>query len=316
MSATAQLVIGTRGSPLALAQAHEVRDRLIAAHGELGADDVAIRVIRTTGDRITSRPLAALGGKGLFTKEIEEALLAGEVDLAVHSLKDVPTVLPDGLVLGCYLERQDVRDAFISPVAESLDDLPAGARVGTASLRRQAQILGHRPDLEVVNFRGNVETRLRKLADGEVAATLLAYAGLRRLGREAVVTALIPVEVMLPAVGQGAIAIEVRADDAAIQARLAPLNHWPTEICVTAERALLAGLDGSCRTPIAAHAELSDSGALRLRAAIYLPDGSQAWQVERQAEAGEAVVIGRDAAAALREAAGDDFAALIAAPAG
>ena len=294
-SALPPLRIGTRGSPLALAQAHETRARLAAAHPDLaGPGAIEILVIKTTGDRIQDRTLAEAGGKGLFTKEIEEALAAGAIDLAVHSMKDVPTWLPEGLEISCLLPRVDARDAWFSASGRGLDDLPAGAVVGTASLRRQAQVLARRPDLKVVPLRGNVGTRLAKLAAGEVAATLLALAGLTRLGLTDGITAVLEPEVMLPAVAQGAIGIECRSADAATLARLAPLACADTAARVTAERALLAVLDGSCRTPIAAHARLDGSGGLALDALVLRPDGSESFAARRLGRAAEAEALGRD----------------------
>ena len=250
---TAMLKIGTRGSPLALAQANETAERLAAAHPEL-AEPGALEtvVIRTTGDAVQNRPLAEIGGKGLFTKEIDEALLSGAIDLAVHSMKDVPTWLPDGVSVPCILPREDPRDAFFASDCDSLDGLPPGAVVGTAALRRQAQILARRPDLTVVPLRGNVQTRLRKLAEGQVHATLLAMAGLRRLGLVDRITATLSTEEMLPAVAQGAIGIACRSDDAGVRDRLAALHCADSGVRVAAERALLTELEGSCRTPIAA----------------------------------------------------------------
>ena len=297
--------IGTRGSPLALRQANEVRDKLIAAHGFDGGD-VEIRVIATSGDTILDKSVGDVRGKGLFVKEIEEALLAGEIALAVHSLKDMETALPDGLRLGCLLPREDVRDAFISLRAKSLADLAPGAVVGTASLRRQAQIKRLRADLEVVTFRGNVETRLRKLEAGEADATLLAFAGLSRLGLGDRATALIEPDDLLPAAGQGAIGIEVRAGDEAVADLVAPLNDTDTEIRITAERAMLAALDGSCHTPIGALAEL-EGGRLRLRGLILTPDGSQWHETARDGLPGEAEAMGRDAGGELRARAGPHF---------
>jgi len=298
--------IGTRASILALAQAHEVRDRLLAAHGDLGPDQIEIVEISTKGDRILDRPLAEIGGKGLFTAEIEAGLADGSLDLAVHSMKDMPTELPPGLTLACVLEREDPRDVFISPNAVSLDGLPEGAVVGTASLRRQAQVLAARPDLKVVTFRGNVQSRLRKLADGVVDATLLAYAGLRRLGMENEATAIMDTNIMLPAVAQGAITIETRDGDAEMARRLAPLNHPETEVCVTAERALLAALEGSCRTPIAAHAILKED-RLHLRARMLSPDGRQCYEATRESLPADAAAMGRDAGMEIRRIAGDAF---------
>ncbi len=299
--------IGTRGSPLALAQAEETRARLLAAHPGLSAAQVEIQVIRTTGDRVQDRPLSEIGGKGLFTREIEEALLARRIDLAVHSMKDMPTMLPDGLAIRCLLQREDPRDVLISPKAASINELPRGATVGTASLRRQALVLRARPDLRVVSFRGNVQTRLAKLDAGEVDATLLALAGLRRLGLAGVTTSVIPVEEMLPAVAQGAIGIEARIDDAHIARLVAPLNHPPTEYCVRAERAFLAALDGSCRTPIAALAEILPGGRLRLRGQIVKPDGAQLFEAVRDGALADASRMGFDAGMELRARGGDGF---------
>jgi hydroxymethylbilane synthase len=296
MAAQPLLRIGTRGSPLALAQAQDVRRRLAAANG-LDLDSIAIEIIKTSGDRIQDRPLSEVGGKGLFTKEIEDALIAGSIDLAVHSMKDVATRLPDGLVIAAMLEREDVRDAFLSPTVKTPLDLPKGATVGTSSLRRQAQILNLRPDLRVVVFRGNVETRLRKLAEGVAEATFLAMAGLRRLGLAEKATCAIPSEQMLPAVAQGAVGVEIRADDRRAARLLEPLRHRPTEICVSAERAFLARLDGSCRTPIAGLAEFRD-GSIRFRGEILSPDG-------RLRHAGESICAPGDEMRAADDAARD-----------
>ncbi|WP_158047834.1 hydroxymethylbilane synthase [Skermanella pratensis] len=305
---TGPVRIGTRGSPLALAQAHQTRARLAAAHAALAAPDaIEIVVIRTTGDRIQDRTLMEAGGKGLFTKEIEEALVAGSIDLAVHSMKDVPTWLPDGLEIRCLLPREDPRDAFFSNVAAHLDDLPEGAVVGTASLRRQAQVLARRPDLKVVPIRGNVETRLRKLADGEVDATLLALAGLKRLDMTDRITSVIEPDVMLPAVAQGAIGIETRADDDVTNALLSPLNCEATMVRVSAERALLAALDGSCRTPIAALANLDEAGNLTLDALVADPAGKQMLGTARRGTAADAVALGRDAGEELKRLMPPDF---------
>lgn len=303
----APLRIGTRGSPLALAQAHETRARLAAAHPELSAEGaVEIVVIKTTGDRILDRTLSEAGGKGLFTKEIEEALAAGGIDLAVHSMKDVPTWLPDGLEIPTLLPREDTRDAFLSPRARTLDDLPEGAVVGTASLRRQAQVLARRPDLRVIPFRGNVQTRLRKLAEGEADATLLALAGLRRLGLEDRAASVLEPEAMLPAVAQGAIGIEIRASDERTRALLGPLGCAETTARVTAERALLAVLDGSCRTPIAALARL-EGGVLRLDGLVASPDGARVFRVERTGAVADAAEIGADAGRELKGRLPDGF---------
>jgi len=299
--------IGTRGSPLALAQAEETRARLLAAHPGLSAAQVEIQVIRTTGDRVQDRPLSEIGGKGLFTREIEEALLARHIDIAVHSMKDMPTVLPDGLAIVCLLQREDPCDVLISPKATSIKELPQGAAVGTSSLRRQALLLRARPDLRVVPFRGNVETRLAKLDAGEVDATLLALAGLKRLGLAGVTTSVIPTSEMLPAVAQGAIGIEARIDDAPVARLLAPLNHPSTEYCVRAERAFLAALDGSCRTPIAALAQIMPNGKLHLRGQIVKPDGTQLFEAVRDGSLADASRMGFDAGVELRVRGGDDF---------
>lgn len=305
MTQSIVLRIGTRGSPLALAQAHLVRAQVAAAHG-WDEERIEIKAIRTSGDRIQDRPLAEAGGKGLFTKEIEEALLLGHVDLAVHSAKDMPTALPDGLVLAACLPREDARDAFISPKAATLRELPQGAVIGTASLRRQAMARRLRPDLRVVPLRGNVETRLRKLSAGEVDATLLALAGLKRLGLADAATALLDVDEFLPAVGQGAIALEIRADDAATRDVLAKVDHADTSVALACERAFLAVLDGSCRTPIAGHAVVDASG-LRFRGMILRPDGSEAFETTRIGARGDAVALGADAGAELKARAPRDF---------
>lgn len=301
------LRIGTRGSPLALAQTHETRDRLAAAWPDLAADGaVEIEVIKTTGDLVQDRPLAEIGGKGLFTKELDEAMLSGRIQLAVHSMKDVPTYLPDGIVLPCMLPREDVRDAFISLKAKTLADLPRGAVIGTSSLRRGAQLLHRRPDLQVVNFRGNVQTRLRKLEEGIVDATMLAMAGLRRLGLAHHASSALEAEDMLPAVAQGAIGITCRADDAAALNYLSALNCPDTFTRVSAERAFLTRLDGSCRTPIAALAELSGD-TLSFRGLIVSPDGTIVHQTARSGPRAEAGAMGTDAAEELIKVAGPGF---------
>jgi hydroxymethylbilane synthase len=297
--------IGTRGSPLALAQAAEVRKRLEAAHGP-GRHTFEVCVIKTTGDRIQDRPLADAGGKGLFTKELEEALLAGDIDFAVHSMKDMPTLLPPGLSIACLLPREDVRDAFISHKVASLMDLPAGAVMATSSLRRQAQVLHMRPDLKVVQMRGNVETRLRKLEEGVADATLLACAGLRRLGLADRITSAIPTDQMLPAVAQGAIGIEIRSGDEAMAELLSPINDEPTALAVAAERAFLAKLEGSCRTPIAGLTELA-GGRLVFRGMILKPDGREAHATRREGRPEEALRLAEDAAAELLAKAGPHF---------
>ena len=290
----AAIRIGTRGSPLALAQAHEVRDRLARAHG-ISTDSIQIHVIKTSGDQILDQPLADIGGKGLFTKEIEDALLANEIDLAVHSMKDMQTALPHGLKIGAVLPREDVRDAFISLKFPNLNAMPAGSVVGTSSLRRQAQLLFVRPDLKVIGFRGNVQTRLKKLHDGIADATFLAVAGLKRLGLQDRITCAVETTQMLPAVAQGAIGIEIRDNDKRAADIVAPLNHGATATAVTAERAFLARLEGSCRTPIAGLAEIS-SGALHFRGQVLSPDGRIAYSVERRGSMAKAYELGLEAA--------------------
>src|SRR4051812_32097610 len=300
-----QFRIGTRGSPLALAQAHMTRAALVAAHG-WNDEAVEIVVIRTSGDRIQDRPLSEAGGKGLFTKEIEEALLGRTIDLAVHSAKDMPTVLPDGLMLAACLPREDVRDVFISRKAASLRELPQGAVVGTASLRRQAMVRRSRGDLVTVVLRGNVETRLKKLDAGEVDATLLALAGLKRLGLADKATALLDTDEFLPAVGQGAVTIEARLDDTRTRELLGPIDHADTSMALVCERAFLAVLDGSCRTPIAGHAVLKGE-QLSFRGMILRPDGSEMFETGRLGSRREAVALGADAGAELKRRAPPDF---------
>jgi hydroxymethylbilane synthase len=299
------LRIGTRGSPLALVQTRMVRARLAAALGQ-DEEAIEIEVIKTTGDVITDRPLAEEGGKGLFTKEIEEALLRGDIDLAVHSAKDMPTFLPAGLMLAACLEREDARDVFVSRKARTLAELPQGATLGTTSPRRQAIARRARPDLRIVPLRGNVETRLRKLDDGTVDATILALAGLKRLGLAERATRIMDVEEFLPAVAQGAIGIEVRADDARTRSLLARIDHADTSTAIACERAFLAELDGSCTTPIAGNAALS-SGVLQFRGLIVKPDGSAAHHTSVAGPARDAVTIGADAGRALRQYAGAGF---------
>jgi hydroxymethylbilane synthase len=294
------LRIGTRGSPLALRQAALVRDRLAAAHPELAEPGaILIEAIRTTGDKVQDRALSEIGGKGLFTKEIEEALLDRRIDLAVHSMKDMATHLPPGLAIGAMLAREDPRDALIAREGSSIATLPKAARVGSASLRRRAQLLAQRPDLVVTILRGNVGTRLEKLGRGEVDATILAIAGLKRLGMADRATALLSTEEMLPAVGQGALGVELRAGDERCGAFLAGIDHAPTTTAVAAERACLAVLDGSCHTPIAALAELG-GGRLRLRALIAMPDGSRLHRTEREGAASDALALGRAAGESLK----------------
>jgi len=297
--------IGTRGSPLALAQANMVRAALARAHG-VAEDAIEITVIRTTGDTIQDRPLSDVGGKGLFTKEIEQALIDGTVDLAVHSAKDMVTVLPAGLVLAACLPREDARDVLVSRAAKSIAELPQGATVGTASLRRQAQHKMLRPDLAVVPLRGNVETRLKKIAEGVADATILALAGLKRLGLERAAAAVLEPDAFLPAVGQGAIGLETRADDDKTRQLIAPINDPATLTAVTAERAFLAVLDGSCKTPIAGHARIAGA-ALSFRGLIAKPDGSKSFVAAREGAVIDAVAIGADAGRELKARGGADF---------
>jgi hydroxymethylbilane synthase len=297
--------IGTRGSPLALAQAYETRTRLMAAF-ELPSEAFEVVAISTQGDRVQDRALKEIGGKGLFTREIEEQLLAGDIDIAVHSMKDMPVDQPDGLILDCYLPRENPCDAFVELGGGQLSDLPHGATVGTSSLRRKAQILHKRPDLNVVEFRGNVQTRLRKLGEGVASATFLAMAGLNRLAVSDVPRTEITPEEMLPAVAQGAIGIERRLDDARAQEMLAALHDHETGLRLAAERAFLAALDGSCETPIAGLATL-DGATLRLRGEILRTDGSEALSGEISGPVATGVDIGCRLAAQLRAQAGDDF---------
>lgn len=290
---------------MALAQTGMVRDKIVAANPGL---ETEIVVVTTIADKILDRPLSEIGGKGLFTKELEQALFANEVDVAVHSMKDVETWLPDGLVIACILERDDPRDAFLSAsAAESLADLPPGARVGTSSLRRGAQVLMRRPDLKVVPLRGNANTRMRKLESGDCDATLLALAGLQRLGMESVAKSVLSVEEMLPAVAQGALGIECREGDADIRALLEPIACAATTTALDAERGLLAELDGSCRTPIAALARI-ESDQLTLDGLLFLPDGSRHWATRREGAASDAAMLGKEAGAELKRAAGETYA--------
>ncbi len=304
-SGTPILRIGTRGSPLALVQAHSVRAQLALNLGT-NKDSIEIVVIRTSGDAIQDRPLSEVGGKGLFTKEIEEALLGNRVDIAVHSAKDMPTMSQPGLTLAGCLEREDPRDAFISRSARSLMDLPRGATMGTASLRRQAITMAIRPDLRVVPLRGNVETRLRKLDSGEFDATLLAMAGLKRLGLTEHATHVMSVEEFLPAVAQGAIGLEAREGDKHTRDILARIDHADTSIAVSCERAFLAELDGSCKTPIAGHATLQGN-TLHFRGLIARPDGGAAHDIAGNGHLRDAVQIGEEAGRELKHAAGPRF---------
>lgn len=299
--------IGTRGSPMALAQTGLVRDRIAEAHPDLAVPGaLEIVVVTTVADKVLDRPLSEIGGKGLFTKELEQALIERRIDMAVHSMKDVETWLPNGLVIPCVVARDDPRDAFLSPRAASLADLAAGSRVGTSSLRRGAQILMRRPDLRIVPMRGNANTRMRKLADGECDATLLALCGLRRLGMENMAQEVLSADEMLPAVAQGALGIECRAGDTDLIARLAPLACPTTTACIAAERAFLAALDGSCRTPVAALATV-DGGTLSMRAMLFTPDGKRHWQTQREGGVKDAVVIGDEAGRVVRADAGETY---------
>lgn len=297
--------IGTRGSPLALAQAYETRARLMAAHG-LPEEMFEIVELSTKGDRITDRALAAIGGKGLFTEEIETRLASGELDFAVHSTKDMPTELPDGLTLSTFLPRADPRDAFIGRTAKRLADLPKGAVVGSASLRRQALIRRLRPDIEVVIFRGSVQTRLAKLAEGAVDGTFLAFAGLTRLGLQDIATEILNPEEFIPAPAQGAICIEQRVDDAPTNALLAAINDRDTFDAVACERGFLAALDGSCRTPIAAYAILKGD-TIHFSGTILTPDGRQAHDIAVEGARADAADLGRAAGEELRRRAGPRF---------
>lgn len=299
------LRLGTRGSKLALAQAGLVR-------AALSAQDVACEIVtvRTTGDRIQDRPLAAAGGKGLFAKELEDALLGGRIDLAVHSMKDLPAVVPEGLEIAAVLSREDPRDAVVSSRADSLEALPAGAMVGTSSVRRRAQVLRKRPDLRTVVLRGNVDTRLAKLDGGEIDAAILACAGLKRLGLEHRAASVLPVETWLPALSQGAIGIEVRQGDSTA-ACIAPLNHLPTAVELACERAFQQALDGSCTTPIGGLAAFAD-GQLRFRGEVIAPDGSGFANTAFERMLGsdplaEAAALGREAGLALKPRAAQWF---------
>jgi hydroxymethylbilane synthase len=302
------LRIGTRGSPLALVQAHYVREQLCNCHKALSEHDaIEIVPIQTTGDKIKDKTLSEIGGKGLFTKEIDLALLSSNVDIAVHSMKDMPTVLPNGIVIGCLLPREDPRDALITRNGEMYADLPSDAVIGTASLRRSAQVLASRPDLRVVSLRGNVDTRLAKLSSGAVDATLLAVAGLKRLGRADVITTILPVNEMMPAVAQGAIGAACRSRDDYVLEILRPLNHANTVFSITAERAFLAHLDGSCQTPIGALAKMDDVGRITLSGLLAARDGSKLVKGSRSGESSSAAEIGHSLAIQLLAEAGPNF---------
>ena len=299
------LRIGTRGSPLALAQAYETRERLSIAFG-LPLDSFEIVVIKTTGDKVLNRPLKEIGGKGLFTKEIEEALLQESIDIAVHSMKDMPVQQPDGLILDTFLPREDVRDAFVSRIHKSLADIPQGATVGTSSLRRKAQLMSKRPDLKIVEFRGNVQTRLKKLDDGVAECTFLAVAGLNRLKMEDIITAPISTDEMLPAVAQGAIGIERREKDIKVATMLEAIHNSTTGLLLSAERAFLEALDGSCETPIAGLAEFKNEN-LRFRGEILKTDGSEVYSDEQVVSIEDATLVGIEMAHKLLSQAGNDF---------
>jgi hydroxymethylbilane synthase len=293
MMVTPKIRIGTRGSPLALAQAHETRERLMAAHG-LDSDAFAIFTFTTTGDTIHDRPLSEIGGKGLFTKELEEALFAGTIDLAVHSMKDMPAKLPAGLDIAALLPREDPRDAFISLSSKTLMELPQGAILGSSSVRRTAQALRVRPDLGSVQFRGNVQTRLRKLQDGIAHATFLAVAGLNRLGLSDKITSIMSMDEMLPSLAQGAIGVQINAKDEAMRKMLLPLNHEATSLAVICERGFMAALDGSCRTPIAGYA-IIENGQLKFRGEALTLDGKHIFEVTREGPVTDGFKMGQDA---------------------
>ena len=319
------LTIASRQSPLAVAQAELVRNLLADALDIPEAEREAafpLRTYVTTGDRAMNPSLAEIGGKGLFTKEVEAALLMGEADIAVHSMKDMPAEMPEGLVLAAVPAREDPRDALVSAEGLRLDDLPAGARVGTSSIRRRAQLARRRPDLEIVPMRGNVGTRLGKLADGEADATFLAEAGLRRLGRDDVRRTPLPVSVMLPAPGQGILCIQARADDQAALELCVRINNSEAALANAAERAIVASLDASCRSPIAAHSWI-EAGEFRLQAEILTPDGRASYGGERLFDAPAepssdtialAADLGRDLASSLMADAGPDLDRIIPAP--
>ena len=304
-NSTAPLKIGTRGSPLALAQAYETRRRLGAAF-DLPDNAFEIVIIKVTGDAIQDRPLKDIGGKGLFTREIEEDLLSGKIDIAVHSMKDMPTIQPDGLILDTYLSREDVRDAFVSPTLSGLTDLAPGAVVGTSSLRRRAQLLHKRPDLNVVEFRGNVQTRLKKLADGVAECTFLACAGLNRLSMNDVPATPVATDDMLPAVAQGAIGIERRMDDSNTAELLATIHDTPTGQRLAAERSFLLTLDGSCETPIAGLATL-EGNTVTLVGEVLRPDGSDALSATRSGAISDGPALGINLAQELLKRAGPSF---------
>lgn len=295
-----RIVIGTRGSKLALWQANHIAGRLAAEHPGL---EIILRHIVTTGDKILDVPLAKIGGKGLFTKELENAMLAGKIDLAVHSLKDMPTELPPGLTLAAITERLDPGDAFISPRYKTIDKLPQGATVGTSSLRRKAQLLMYRPDLHIVDLRGNIDTRLKKLEHEDLDGILLAVSGLTRLGWDDRITQIVPMEICLPAVGQGALALEAREGDSEVLALLACLEHADTRYAVTAERAFLREVEGGCQIPIGVYGR-TEFGRLVVEAVIAAPDGSSAIREKTEGNAAEAAKLGSDLACRMLDAGG------------
>ncbi len=296
------LRIGTRGSPLALAQARETAQRLGDEHG-LAPEQTEIIVIKTTGDMVTDRPLAEIGGKGLFTREIEDALLAGTIDMAVHSMKDMPAQLPQGLEIAAILPREDARDAFVSVRFGSFDSLPEAARLGSSSVRRTAQALRRRPDLQTVAFRGNVQTRLRKLDDGMADATFLACAGLNRLGLSAHITEAMPMNIMLPAIAQGAIGIEIATSNEKMRHLLTSITHQPSATAIACERAFLATLDGSCRTPLAGHARVTGN-SISFACEALTPDGQLVFATERNGSGDDAMNLGRDAGEEIKSRGG------------
>lgn len=302
------LRIGTRASKLAIAQSEEVKRRLLAAYPEFRAEQIEILPMTTTGDRIQDKTLGEIGGKGLFTKEIEEALLSNTVDIAVHSMKDMPTQLPEGLMIACILEREDPRDALLSAYGNTLAALPEGARFGTSSLRRAAQVKLARPDIEIVPLRGNVQTRMQKLAEGVCDATMLAMAGLNRLGLDGISKSPLEVQECLPAIAQGAIGIECRMRDSHIIRLLEAIHHDQTGLCIAAERSLLTTLDGSCRTPIAGLATLNGN-TLTLEGLVAKPDGSASYRMVMTTDARmkEARALGKALGEALLAQAGEGF---------
>lgn len=296
VSCPAQIRIGTRRSKLAIAQALEVKNRLLGAFPELTQDQIILKKIETTGDKIQNRHLAEIGGKGLFTKEIEEDLKSGAIDIAVHSMKDMPDKLPDGLTIECILEREDPREAFLSNKAKTIEELPDGAVIGTSSVRRQSQLLKIRPDLKIVPFRGNVLTRLEKLDRGDVDATMLAVAGLKRLDMENRITSIVDKEDILPAIAQGAIGVECLSKNTHILRVLDAINHKRSHTCVKAERGFLTALNGSCSTPIAGLAELSkDKETLYFKGLVASVDGKETYSVEREGKSEDAEELGLDA---------------------